>query len=116
MGELIFSASRTVELDETIARDAGQEDFVGNGIDGNEHIDVTEATGGKVAIGIIATDINREGFRGDVDIRMLDSGFGFNFDFNSIENLRTLPKIGGIFVDDRFMNGADEDGVKVAGK
>lgn len=115
VGELILRSGGAVELDVAITRNASEEDFVGDRVYRGEHVDVTKSAGAKLTVGVIAADINRKGFGGNIDFRFIN-GIGFDFDLDCVENLGILAKISGILVDDGFMDGAEENRVKFAGE
>lgn len=65
-----------MELDVVVAWDAGQKDFMGFGINRDNHVDVASCDGGDVAVSVDTANINVEGVFGDVDV----GGFAI-FDF-----------------------------------
>lgn len=86
VGEFVAVASGAMELYIIIARDRSEQNFVGGGVDGSEHVDIATATlhVGHVAIGIDAADENSEWFGGYINVDIAYGICGVNANFNSI--------------------------------
>lgn len=87
MGKFVAVASSAMELYIIIAWDRSEQNFVGGGVDGSKHVDITAATLhiGHVAIGINTADKDSERLGRDVDIATKNF-FGVNTDFDSVKD------------------------------